>query len=433
MESMYTEKEIDIIDLCKELLKKWKLILVFAIVFALLFSAYTLITSKQEKPETAAEVAALTAEMTNEEKTEVEDAAKIIELYRTQYAQQKEYCDNSIYQNLDPYAINTVVLSFYVDNGYKISYPVIAEQNDIVPIVQTYASALDGDDFYASFTEKLGLSMDQAYLAELITVSIGSETVGADSGIFTVKIYADSDELLSNMADFIKETLNAKTADIVALYGSHKLVLSSEVEKTVIDTGVAETQQKNLQTLTTIKTSITNVENRFSGDQLTYLKYLVHEELEEETNVAKYAVIGFFVGAIVVIAYYAVIYVLSNTIKTAEEINLVLKTNSFGNLSDNTDFVASKIDNIAALGKLKKVALVSSTEEESLTAIAKQLSVDAPILTDPLGDKADFETLAACDAMVVVVGLKSDKMKSLVALKKMCEDSNVKILGYIVK
>lgn len=434
MENKNDYVEIDLLDLCKEVLKKWKVIVVAILVCAILVGVYGIFTLKKAKPESAAEVKALTAELTNEEKTDVENAAKMIQSYRTMYNSQKDYCNNSIYQNLDPYAINSIVLSYYVDNGYKVSYPIIAEQNKIIPIVQMYTSVLQDETFYENLVKEIGLDVDPAYLAEVISVDIGGSSEGiTDSGIFDITVYADSDELLTKVADYIKSALSNKTNEVVELYGAHELLLSSEVTKEVINTNVATKQQANLDSLSKITTSIKDIENGFTGNQLTYLKYLVHEELEETTNVAKYFVIGALIGAVIAAAYYIVKYLLSKTVKTEAELTSILNANSFGKLAENDAFVASKIMNAIEKSDAKKLAIVSDVEDERINKLAELIKADVEIVINPLNEQDAFESLTDCDAVVFIEELKTSNRSDVIAKKTICDGSDIKVLGIVLK
>ncbi|MBQ0014659.1 MAG: hypothetical protein KBS82_04975, partial [Oscillospiraceae bacterium] len=142
-------KEIDILDLLLAILKKWKLLIIAMLIFALLGTGFGFIKANKAKtPTTKADLASLEATMTEEELSDVKSAATIIGEYRVMYNSQKAYNENSIYQKLDPFDIKTATLKYYVDNDYKVSYPIIDETNNLIPIIQTYISVLKKDSLY---------------------------------------------------------------------------------------------------------------------------------------------------------------------------------------------------------------------------------------------------------------------------------------------
>ena len=436
MENKKAYFEMDVIDLCKEVLKKWKLILVAMLVVAILFGIYGIVTMKKSNIDSKAEAAVLTSEMTSEEKKAVEDAAKIIQSYRTIYKSQKDYCDNSIFQNLNPYEIKSVSLYYYIDSGYKVSYPVIAEQNTVIPMIQMYSSVLKDESFYENLVKELNMGIDPTYLSEIITMSIGKTEDGdfsSDSGAFEVTFYADSDELLSNVSKYVKNAFEMKTVEVKELYGEHELILSSEVNRTVIDTTVATKQQANLDTLTKLTASIKDVENSFTGNQLLYLKFLIHEEVEETTNIFKCIVIGAIVGAAALVGFYVLKYLFTSTVKTEDELNVIVERDTLGKLTENVDFLALKIKNAIDKNNAKKVAVIVDEEDEDLIRITKKVNEDIDIAVNPLNSQESFEKLVSCDAAIIVAALKSSKVDDLFSIKSICENSQINILGTILK
>lgn len=435
MNSKEERMDINFADLFKYIFGYWKIILISMIIFSIIFGLIGIKSSKKEKPESAVEVNILTADMTSEEKTDVEDAAKIINMYRAMYKTQKAYLDKSIFQNLDPYAIESMSLSYYIDNAYKVSYPIIAEQNKTIPIIQMYTSVLKDENFYKSLVENSELNLAPEYISELVKVNYGSENEEKeinDTGVFEVTIYANNADFLLNIAGYIEEALNEKTLEVVDLYGEHSLVLSSKVKETIIDTSVAKKQQDNLSTLTTITNSINAVESGFADDQLAYLKYLVHEELEEDTNIIAYFILGAIVGIAVIAAWYALKYLFSDSIKTENEFVKSFEIKSFGTISENAQLVAAKISNAVALSDSKRVAIITENKDD-FKEILSLTKLEANIIVDLPNSVEAFDSLVLCDSVIIVVTLKETKRDYLSYVKSICADSNIKILGIVVK
>ena len=435
MNNSYEEISISIVDLFKDVLKKWRILVAATLAGAILIATFGYFSSTKEKPKTEEEVKSLTAKLTLEEKTDVENGAELIMSYRTKYNSQKEYCENSIYQNLNPYEISSVVLSYYVDNNYKVSYPVISEQNKIVPMVQMYASALQDNKMYATLAKELNLDINPKYLAELVSVDFGEDDGSAIkniSGVFVVTVYADSNKLLSDVVNYIKDMLDAKTEEVSSLYGEHKLILSSEVATTLVDTDVALHQQDNLMSLISMTTNISTIEKSFTGDQLTYLKYLVHEELEEKTSVLVYVVAGALVGFVASFAFFAFKYLISKSVKTEEELGMLLKAKSFGLLSKDTSFVASKINNAIEQNNSKRLAIVTQLDSDELIELRNDIKIDSVVSIDPVKTQESYEILMSSDSVVITAVLKSTKVDDIMAIKALCDDANIDVLGSIL-
>ena len=245
--------EIDLKDLFKDVCSKWKTVVIGALIFALLGGLFGFYQMKKPKESPEDIIKSMTENMTQEEILNVENSAKVINSYRDLYEKQKEYNDNSILQNLNPFDLNSLVLSFYVDNYYKISYPVIEESNNIVPLTQAYISAISDDAFFGSLAKENGIS-NSLYVKELIFVN----DINKDSGVFKVTIYADTDTLLEGIGNYVKKTVEEKQADITEIYGQHNIKLTDETRIKAVNSSIAELQSQNISRLTTLSTSMAN-------------------------------------------------------------------------------------------------------------------------------------------------------------------------------
>ncbi len=421
--------EIDLLDLCKTVLKKWKIILACTLVCAILGGVYGALQANKAKPETEAQVAALTAGMTQEEIDNVKDAAEIINNYRSMYKVQKEYNEKSIYQNLNPYDVSTLTLSYYVDNHYKVSYPIISENNNLVPIVQTYISVFTEDSFYEGLAEFVDGVDNSTYIRELIKVN----TEEKNSGVLIVTVYANTDEMLAKIGEFIKTTVADRQSEIAEVYGEHDIILASESTGKTVDTDMAEAQNKNVERLTTLATNISNEENLFSGNQLTFLKYLVHEELDEEISIVKYVVFGLFVGIVISFAVFCVMYLASGTVKTENELATILGATFLGKLDTDVEFASSKISNAASVNNCDSVAVIADKNDDLIEKMVGLVKPGAVLILDVLNERKAFEDLVKCAGAVFVESPKKTSRKQLRAKKRLCMSSDVKILGFITE
>ena len=420
--------EIDLFDLCRDILKKWKIVVACVLICALLGGLYAVFQTKKAKPDEATTIKELTASLTQEEKDNVEDAARIIESYREMYAKQKEYNDNSIYQNLNPYDLKTIKLSYYVDNHYKVSYPVIEENNNLIPIITMYTADYAKEDFYADFSKERGIG-NPAYVKELIT-TIASDK---DSGVFSIIVYADTDENLEAIGEFVKQAVSDKQAEVTELYGEHDITLISETVCTNVNTLMADTQQLNIERLTTIASDIANEEKLFSGSQLSYLQYLIHEQKPDQTSRMKFLMTGAVVGALIAVLFVFIKYVTDGTLKTEREISRYLEMSVLGKTENGSDYIAAKINSAAESGNYKKVAFLCDENDSFAEKVISLIKPEAVAVTGVLSDTEAFEKLNACDAAVLFEKIKMSKRRDVVDKKQICKNADIKLLGVILK
>lgn len=427
-------KEIDILDLLLAILKKWKLLIIAMLIFALLGTGFGFIKANKAKtPTTKADLASLEATMTEEELSDVKSAATIIGEYRVMYNSQKAYNENSIYQKLDPFDIKTATLKYYVDNDYKVSYPIIDETNNLIPIIQTYISVLKKDSLYERMSKEIDSSIIPLYFSEMVSAT--TENL-QDTGLFEVKIMADTNEHLEKMIAIVKDELNDSTNSIANTYGDHTLTLAFESVQSESNSEVYDQQQLNIQKLTTITKAISDTENTFSGNQLTYLKALIHEELEEEVSVIKLAVIGAFLGLLLVACVVIVKYLVSGTIKTSKEIETTYGIEVLGAIDikkDETDIINTKLGILTDKMEIKDLCLV--VDGDFADEIKGKVTVDGVNVVEVADVENNSESLkkmAESSAIVVVEKLDVSKNKSISFISNHAKQYEIPIIGAVV-
>ena len=227
-------REINAMDCFYTVVLKWRLILCVTLAFTILIGSYGVFLSTKEqsdKEETAKQVAAT---LTAEEASDVENAAIIINEYRKQYEAQKEYNSNSILQSLNALAIKEYVIDYYIDTDYRISYPVIEEANNTLPLVMAYATLLKDDSLYLEMNKTIDSTILPQYFEELVQVDISM----AENGMLTVTIFGNDDLILQQMAIQIKNLLDSKIEEMVTIYDNHNLSIVSEKLVTSIEPSI---------------------------------------------------------------------------------------------------------------------------------------------------------------------------------------------------
>lgn len=426
-------REIDLIDLLLAILKKWKLLVIVALIFALLGTGFGFIKANKVKtPTTKADLEKLEATMTKEEISDVKSAASIIGEYRVMYNSQKAYNENSIYQKLDPFDIKTATLKYYVDNDYKISYPVISETNNLIPIVQTYVSVLSKDAIYERMSSEVDSKITPLYFSEM--VSVDTENLQGE-GLFVVTVMADTNERLEKMVAIVKDELRGSTESIVETYGAHTLTLAFETIKSDSNSAVYDQQQLNIQKLTTITKAISDTEATFSGDQLSYLKGLIHEELQEKVSVVKFTVIGALFGFLIVACVVIFRYFISGTVKTSKEIESTYGIEVLGTIGkkkDETDIINTKLGIWANKKGVKDLCLV--IDGDFADEIKGKVIVDDVNIVEVVNVENNSESLkkmAKSSAIVLVEKLNVSKTKDVLFISNYTKQYEIPIVGAV--
>lgn len=425
--------EISIKNMAIYILKKWKVVVLIVLFFSFLSGVYGFVSNeKRTEPKSKAEIASIKAQLTEEEVTEVENAANLICEYRNLYDTQKKYNDESIYQKLDSFDIPTIVLEYYIDNYYRVSYPIIEASNNIIPLVKAYSSVLKEESLYEMMAKEIDKSIKPSYYSEMIDVDVEEQ----EFGVFTVTIYAADTKMLDKMADFIVKSLESKSAETLEKYGQHELILTSSTMQNSVDYEVFKAQQDNLNKLNDTKVAIDTLEAAYSGTKLTYLKSLIHEEIEEDFSLIKTVLIGAFIGMIVSLGYYSIKYLKLKSVKSINEIEKMYGYEGIGSLNNE--------DKIELLST--KIQLAMQHANESKLCILCDKSVDlnkVEVLKDSINDLkiivvADLENsakdlieLSNSDAAVLIEKVYSTEYSSIAYQIDRCHEYGIKIIGFV--
>ena len=359
--------------------------------------------------------------MTDEEVSNVKDAAEIIKTYKTMYEKQKEYNANSIIQRLDPYAIKTLVLTYYVDNNF-VPTNVLDTNTELSAIIGVYASHLSKDSIYANISEKVDKTVSPAYYREVITI----DTESSANGVFSITVYALSQDALSQIGEILKSEIDETTSFVVDTYGDISLKLTSEVIKNTIDADMATVQQENIQKMTDITAAIKTEESAFTGNQLNYLRALVHEGHTTGTNVAKFVFIGAVLGAVLAAGLYCIKYCTSDSIKTFEEFEGRFGINA---INLNSELAATKISILAKQANMKSIAVLTDSNLDVSELISFVSDVEISVVDGVTSNKNAMRDMVSYDGVVIAFKVGESSKNTIADEIRLCKDYKVSILG----
>lgn len=316
--------EIDLLALLLFSLKRWRVLIVLAIVFALLFGgveAFKMRDALSGSADASKSISEST-EKTDPE-TEYENSKDVMEKQlasaNQSLAEKKDYMESSILYNLDSSKVNRVKLTYNVktqnegDGQFGFSHT--------SSVVSAYLNDIDSGNFYSDIDSKT----EAKYLRELVKAynSKASDNALLDNdGVFTVSIVGKDEKQAEKIASAIKNEIDASKEKIEKDVYPHDIVLISERkyvtdDNTELDTNdidVAANQYYVNQKVYQITALITNIEAQ--------MKNLSEPESDEAADskslamhqITKYAVIGLLIGIIIFFCFYAALYALSGKV-----------------------------------------------------------------------------------------------------------------------
>ena len=162
------EREIDLKELMFAVLRKWRIVLLFALALAVLFGGYKAAgVYKSNRTEVeddhAKEVEAYNESMESYER-EIENLTRDI-------ASQEEYMEKSILMNMSPYDVWEAKAEIFI----KADERTADQGNDLTTtIMRAYQAALTSSELLSEIAKEMGV--DRRYIQELVTITMGRDS-----------------------------------------------------------------------------------------------------------------------------------------------------------------------------------------------------------------------------------------------------------------
>lgn len=332
--------DIEIKDLLWEFLRRWRLIVVLALVCGVGLAAYQyridmnktdVVTVKKTQEE-------LEKSMGTQDLDEVSGAVAI----KNQLDQKGAYMDTSVLMQINPYEEHVVLLQYYiqaetealasdvteayvayVQDGYLAQNVADNGSHEITPVYMT--------ELISMAMDMGGLYINTGNASQNINLSIPES--GYEHSV-SVKVVGRTTEEALSIATDVKAALSAYAQKINSTIGTHQLSLLEECSVTVVDQTLAELQNRNAVAIKTLTNNLDSMKNEMTGDQISLYVYRTTVLKENETvqsgsvtTVAKtaaisvkHAVIGVVVGAVLACGLIFAFYLFAAALRNSGEV-----------------------------------------------------------------------------------------------------------------
>lgn len=447
---------ISVKDLLATCVKKAKLLLVLAFVFAVALCGYKFVSdvSAQQKIEEAKkENEDLSTELSEEDLAQVQEYIETVEL-RDEIV---DYNKNSIYMRGNPYNL------FFIQIEYKVDAATLDSQRNAVIALRNY--------IYDGLPEDLSLLDESGLNAKYFREALICESTGygsyLDSNIIRIKLFAATEEEASIYGQNIELAMEKHVTELnksgIDGFAVEKIyeVVSSEYYGVIINEVYA---QKNM--LTEYKNRVETLEAGLSKQQLAEaFKIMKIEEtvdVETEETVGDvsiditFLVLGAVLGIVVGIVFVAVKYIFTNTVKTDSDIHELFGLLGFGHITcktlsawdkavnkvfypsqsfeieDEKKLIASKVKMYCRKNNINNLAFVVSqreNEQSALTEIAGILK-SSQIACDVI-DRNDMDKLENVQYVVMTGEIGKTNYGTFETDLLFFKGQDVQVLGYI--
>ena len=480
------DEEIDLIVLMFYLLKRWRGLLIAIVLGLVLGLGIYLVKDHQQKAELAAQTAAAEAAGEAEEFDEskydisddVESNMELAYQYRQLYRKQLEYNQKSIIMQLDPNAVYTGELKYYLSAGYDTG---------LVSVL--YQSILSNKDLLTELQEASGLDCDVPYIKELVDSGVSKENDAnininnlvsdlADSvasvtknAFVSYKVVSTSEESCEKMLQVIREKVQELDAQCQETYAGYSAVEVADAVRKVTDNSYLNQQKSNIDQLNNYLTNVQKLENALTDEEKEYYsrKYLAREyvaENEEEINpvaatttepVSK--VKWIFIGIILGIFVWGIIeccrYLFDGSVKTSDEVQKLTHLPVIGRYQDGItgkkgiDLVIARLqskvigrgDSLAYIGSLINAmdqgnCLISSqsafAETRQIAEKIREYCSEMQMGEYSSGSVNSLNIARHAGKEIIVVSTGKTRRSDLERELEVCSMQNIKISGLIV-
>ena len=369
------ERVIDLLALIRTVLKKWRRMLLFGILFALLSAVYFGVLKSGKAVEVVDSEVSVENESPNNYAVE-------LEIIDNSIANKNRYIQNSKLLQLDPNAVSRAYIRFSIQmddteesseaegTGEEVAVQEVLDEQQVqeissadmadtagadmagagengsdsiskvylddssrkaVLILRHYINAVNYDTDYEKLASQLG--MEKEYIRELVWASVEDEA--ALSGNIQA-VYSDEENAVM-IAEQALEILKEEKAAATGLYGRHKVIVEPAVVRTTSDRSYNTQLKERLQEMNDLKTQKDNFQKNFNLTEkmVEKLSDTGSENKISRKELVKYIVLGFILGCLLFLLVYAIFLVAAGVLLSSRELGRMFGMNKLAVVPDS--------------------------------------------------------------------------------------------------
>lgn len=489
------EVQIDLMTLLHYILRKWRSIIVVMLIVAVAANLYSVkksmseaaAVSTTEEVDIEKQIENAKEELTADELEQVEHVYSMYEYNSQLYQESKEYLEKSVLMQLNPNEIPTVMLNYQFKKDQA--------DEELSNIFTMYENALLDEDTCTAIIQVFGEEYANTSVRELISVTDTENGQNNDiiklqkdknSGILSIQIYASSEEQCEQVAEIVKKRVLEYTEQLQQIFGNYTVNAISEQYYISSESNLNMQKSDAVNAVNGVYTALKNISSGLSEKQMTYYNLLVKgiedkttskentdETAEITANVQyismKYILIGLLVGMFLAVCWYAVIYIMTQTVKDVDEVKIITNLPVFGTVlrsndngkrkivdrwidswfahnkkSENNELLLTRISHEVAMlagQKDKRNLLVACSESDqnlkkqadSLVEKLRELGMNVTSTDSLVSDNTEvLKQLESADSAVFVEQLMKSERNQIREAVELCRRCQVEVLGSVI-
>lgn len=430
------ERKINVKNLFKSVFKKWKQILIGAIVVCVLMCVYGYVKAKKVMNVDTNPKSSLTKE-------EIDNVNVAYATY-TQALTTRDIIiskvKNSALSQIDPMSavglMNSYVIESDIDNifAYYQSINIFSEeeQKEIIESCNFNEDTMNVDDL---------ASINGREQQTTSKVSIDSKLKTA----ITVSVYSNSEESCKLIASILEKHIADKSSATQSSYTKIDTVES-------IDTDFIANKQTELSDqIDSINNKISSLESPsyLSEKELPYYQYLISNNGKEakkevtvlEFNAKKYIAVGLIGGAFLFCIIYSLVYILGGKVHRTEEFKNY-GIDDLGIIENNNQtqmkMIVSNITSYMKLNKLDKLFIFTDyiddymkNDIDNIVYLLEKEGIFAEV-GNPFESNDDFNKIASSNSILLMEMAEKSKYANIGKVYSLSKRLNLNICGSVI-
>lgn len=489
------EVQIDLMTLMHYILRKWRSIIVVMLIVAVAANLYSVkksmseaaAVSTTEEVDIEKQIENAKEELTADELEQVERVYSMYEYNSQLYQENKEYLEKSVLMQLNPNEIPTVMLNYQFKKDQA--------DEELSNIFTMYENALLDEDTCTAIIQVFGEEYANTSVRELISVTDTENGQNSDiiklqkdknSGILSIQIYASSEEQCEQVAEIVKTRVVEYTEQLQQIFGNYTVNAISEQYYISSDSNLNMQKSDVVNVVNEVCTVIKNITSGLSEKQIGYFNLLAKdcedqtiakEDTQETANMTanvqyismKYVLIGLLAGMFLAVCWYAVIYIMTQTVKDVDEMKIITNLPVFGTVlrsnengkrnivdrwidswfvhdkkSENNELLLTRISHEVAMlagQKDKKCLLIACSgndqnvkkQADSLVEKLRKLGMNVTSTDGLVSDNTEvLKQLESADSAVFVEQLMKSERNQIREAVELCRRCQVEVLGSVI-
>lgn len=450
-EEKMREKEIKLKDLLIEILLRWRAIIVWMLVGAIVMGAYSYVVTYKDERAAIIQNEEIQAEIEEQKKKleETEDeyankgnmtldyltsklnamqkgAVDNVLAYEDYIVARKEYMEKSILMHMDALNIPQVELSFAIlsDNVEK-SYS----------IERIYEDMIAGGLYQYIEDKNEDISMEQA--AELVTITRATSGTFNGGDTFEIRIRAITEQQCKTLAENVIEYLNSKHGNIEKVMGSHIIEVVKNDFSVAMDYSIQSSQITAKHEIVTWENNVAEWKENFSEEEQRYYNYVTtgkavtnenvdnFEETEDDYQLVKVVpasisvkmvILGLGLSAFIYMCYVIILYIFGNKLSVCDDVDDMFEVQHLGVIQCQAhekkifDFVDKWIYKLRDYGKRR----FPEKEALGLATVAVKIAAEKEGLHKIFCIGCDIKNDTAETCSKIALELKKDNIDAVV-------------------